>query len=153
MYSTIYFMRFFFFFFQKTFFSKFTWFNRFTHPMAYWHHIGNKGVNSVLYRPVSPEYTVPTSKPVHITPLVSYRKKYQPYRLISSNTRRLGRYKKKVFFFCFLSFVIFEFLLRQNCNCKDLICNDSKVVLGSYVKSPNNKICRAWAERLGLVTG
>jgi len=23
-------------------------------------------------------------------------------------------------------------------------------VLGSYVKDPNNKICRAWAERLGL---
>ena len=23
-------------------------------------------------------------------------------------------------------------------------------MLGSYVKGPNNKICRAWAERLGL---
>ena len=29
-------------------------------------------------------------------------------------------------------------------------CNDPKLVLGSYVKGPNNKICRAWAERLGL---
>ena len=27
-----------------------------------------KGVNSVPYRPVSPKYTVPASKPVHITP-------------------------------------------------------------------------------------
>ena len=25
-----------------------------------------------------------------------------------------------------------------------------KMVLGSYVKGPNNIICRAWAERLGL---
>ena len=23
-------------------------------------------------------------------------------------------------------------------------------LLGSYIKDPNNKICRAWAERLGL---
>ena len=37
-----------------------------------------------------------------------------------------------------------------NWNCKDSICNDPKLVLGSYVKSPNNKICRAWAERLGF---
>ena len=25
-----------------------------------------------------------------------------------------------------------------------------KLVLGSYVKGPNNKICREWTERLGL---
>ena len=36
------------------------------------------------------------------------------------------------------------------CICKDSICNDPKLVLGSYVKGPNNKICRAWAERLDL---
>ena len=35
-------------------------------------------------------------------------------------------------------------------NCKDSNCNDPKMVLGSYVKGPNNKICRTWAERLGL---
>ena len=35
-------------------------------------------------------------------------------------------------------------------NCEDSICNDPKLVLGPYVKGPNNKICRAWAERLGL---
>ena len=29
-------------------------------------------------------------------------------------------------------------------------CNDPKMVLGSYVNDPNNIICRAWAERLGL---
>ena len=34
-------------------------------------------------------------------------------------------------------------------NCKDSIYNDPKLVLGSYVKDSNNKICRAWAERLG----
>ena len=34
--------------------------------------------------------------------------------------------------------------------CKDSICNDLKLILGSYVKGPNNKICRAWAERLDL---
>ena len=34
--------------------------------------------------------------------------------------------------------------------CKDSICDDPKMVLGSYVKGPNNKICRVWAERLGL---
>ena len=38
----------------------------------------------------------------------------------------------------------------MNVICKDSICNDSKLVLGSYVKSSNNKICREWAERLGL---
>ena len=38
----------------------------------------------------------------------------------------------------------------MNISCKDSICNDPKLVLGSYVKGPNNKICRAWVERLGL---
>ena len=28
--------------------------------------------------------------------------------------------------------------------CMDSICNDPKRVLGSYIKGPNNKICRAW---------
>ena len=31
--------------------------------------------------------------------------------------------------------------------CKDSICNDSKLVLGSYVEGPNNKICRAWVSK------
>ena len=35
-------------------------------------------------------------------------------------------------------------------NCKDSICNDHKMILGSHVKGPNNIICRAWVERLGL---
>ena len=34
--------------------------------------------------------------------------------------------------------------------CKDSICNDLKMVLDSYVKGLNNKICRVWAERLGF---
>ena len=29
-------------------------------------------------------------------------------------------------------------------------CYDLKMVLDSYVKGPNNNICRAWAERLDL---
>ena len=35
-------------------------------------------------------------------------------------------------------------------SCKDSICNDPKMVLGSYVKGPNNIICKAWVEKLGL---
>ena len=34
--------------------------------------------------------------------------------------------------------------------CKDSICNDPELILGSYVKGLNNKICRAWTEKLGL---
>ena len=34
--------------------------------------------------------------------------------------------------------------------CKDTICNDPKMILGSYFKDSNNKICREWAERLGI---
>ena len=41
-------------------------------------------------------------------------------------------------------------LPTNGANCKDSICNDPKMVLGSYVNGPNNIICRAWAERLGL---
>ena len=29
-------------------------------------------------------------------------------------------------------------------NCKDSICNDPKMMLGSHIKGPNNIICRAW---------
>ena len=61
-----------------------------------------------------------TSKQTSIyNPPVSYQKKYQPYRPISSNTGRYRAYwpvQKKVFFFFFLSFLIFEFLLEQNDN-------------------------------------
>ena len=35
-------------------------------------------------------------------------------------------------------------------HCEDSICNDPKLVLGSYVKGLNNKICRAWTKRLSL---
>ena len=41
-------------------------------------------------------------------------------------------------------------LPTDGANCKDSICNNPKLVLGSHVQGPNNKICRAWAERLGL---
>ena len=72
-----------------------------------------KGVNSIPYRPVWSEYTVPARKPVCITPLFCTGK----------NTSRTGQFrviptgtKKKFFIFLFLSFVIFEFLLGQNDN-------------------------------------
>ena len=35
-------------------------------------------------------------------------------------------------------------------NCKDSICNNLKLILGSHVKNSNNKICREWVEKLGL---
>ena len=73
----------------------------------------HKVINSVPYRPIRPEYTVPASNPVHSTPLFSTRK----------NTGRTGQFwaipagtEKSFFFFFFLSFVIFEFLLGQNGN-------------------------------------
>ena len=72
------------------------------------------GVNFVLYRP---EYTVPTSKPVHITPLFRTGKntgRIGEFRAIPAGTGRTGRYRKKFFFF--LSFVIFEFFLGLNGN-------------------------------------
>ena len=37
-----------------------------------------------------------------------------------------------------------------NQTCKDSICNDPKLILGPYIKGPNNKICREWDKRLGL---
>ena len=71
-----------------------------------------KGVNFIPYRSVQSEYTVPTSKPVRITPMFRTGK----------NTGCTGQFRqyqpvqKKKFFFFFLSFVIFEFLLGQNDN-------------------------------------
>ena len=47
-------------------------------------------------------------------------------------------------------YMIVELDLKLFNWCKDSICNDPKLVLGSNVKGPNNKICREWAERLGL---
>ena len=41
-------------------------------------------------------------------------------------------------------------LPTDGANCGDSICNDPKLVLGSNVKGPNNKICREWGKRLGL---
>ena len=72
----------------------------------------HKVINSVSYRPVRPEYTVPASNPLHSTPLFRTGK----------NTGRTGQFRaipagtEKSFFFFFLSFVIFEFLLGQNGN-------------------------------------
>ena len=38
----------------------------------------------------------------------------------------------------------FNNLIFKICGCMDSICNDPKRILGSYVKGPNNIICRAW---------
>ena len=43
-----------------------------------------------------------------------------------------------------------SYIEKKNYICKDSICDDPKLVLSSYVKGPNNKICREWAKRLGL---
>ena len=43
-----------------------------------------------------------------------------------------------------------NFIISRIISCKDAIRNDPKLVLGSYVKGANNKICREWAKRLGL---
>ena len=34
--------------------------------------------------------------------------------------------------------------------CKDTINDDPYMIVGSYVKGPNNTIYRAWVERLGI---
>ena len=67
-------------------------------------------VDTVPYRPVRPEYTVPAGDPVRLTPTFRTGK----------NTGRTGQYQAiragTKFFFFFLSFVIFEFLLGKNGN-------------------------------------
>ena len=89
-------------------------FRTYSYPLqAYKSPIYSNVVNSVPYRPVRPEYTVPASNPVRSTPLFRTGK----------NTGRTGQFRaipvgteKGFFFFFFLSFVIFEFLLGQNSN-------------------------------------
>ena len=79
----------------------------------------NKVIDSVPYRLVRPEYTVPASNPVRSTPLFRTGKntgRTGQFRAIPAGIGRTGQYRKKFFFFFFLSFVIFEFLLRQNGN-------------------------------------
>ena len=76
-----------------------------------------RGVNNVPYRLVRSVYTVPTSKPVRLTPPISYQKKYWPYRsctgrtgqfwAISAGTGRTGRYRKKFIIIFFLKFCNF----------------------------------------------
>ena len=42
--------------------------------------------------------------------------------------------------------------LTDGANCKDTIFNDPRMTLGSYVKGPNNMICREWVWK-GLPLG
>ena len=80
--------------------------------------VPTRGVNTVLYRLVWPVYTVPASKSVRLIPLFRTGKntgRISQFRAIPTGT------EKKVFFlniyyYYFLSFVIFEFLLGQNGN-------------------------------------
>ena len=81
----------------------------------------NKVIDSVPYRLVRPEYTVPASNPVRSTPLFRTGKntgRTGQFRAIPAGIGRTGQYRKKFFFFFFffLNFVIFEFLLGQNGN-------------------------------------
>ena len=78
-------------------------------------------VNSVPYRPVRPEYTVPASNPVRLTPLFRTGKNTGRTGLVPAVPANFGQYRPVpgvpagkenfFFFFFFLSFVIFEFLL------------------------------------------
>ena len=78
-------------------------------------------VNTVPYRPYRPEYIVPASNPVHSTPLFRTGKNTGCTSLVPAVPANFGQYRpvpgvpagtEKSFYF--LSFVIFEFLLRQN---------------------------------------
>ena len=45
-----------------------------------------------------------------------------------------------------------KFHKLQKYKCKDTIFNDPRMTLGSYVKGPNNMICREWVWK-GLLLG
>ena len=49
-----------------------------------------------------------------------------------------------LFFRRYMSYMLVILDTEQNTYCKDSICNDPKLILDSYIKDPNNKICRAW---------
>ena len=68
-------------------------------------------VNSIPYRTVWPEYTVSVSNLVRSTPLFRTRKNTRHTSLVPANFGQYQPIQKKVFFFFFLSFVIFEFWL------------------------------------------
>ena len=82
-------------------------------------------VKTVPYRPYRPEYTVPASNSVHSTPLFRIGKNTGRTGLVPAVPANFGQYRpisgvpagtEKSFYFIFLSFLIFEFLLRQNGN-------------------------------------
>ena len=68
-----------------------------------------KVIDSVPYRPVRPEYTIPASNLVRSAPLFRTEKNTNRTGLVPASTENF-------FFFFFLSFVIFEFLLGKNGN-------------------------------------
>ena len=77
-------------------------------------------VNTVPYRPVRPEYTVPAGNPVWLTSMFRTGRNTGRTGLVLAVPANFGQYRpvrpvpagtEKSFFFFFLSFVIFEFLL------------------------------------------
>ena len=93
--------------------------------------VGSKVINSVPYRLVRPEYTVSVNNSIYSIPLFRIGKNIGCTDLVSTIPANFGQYRpvqKKNFFF-FLSFVIFEFLLGQNCNLLVLfvflVCNSN----------------------------
>ena len=74
------------------------------------HTILSNVVNTVPYRPVRPEYTVPAGNPVRLTSMFRTGRNTGRTSLVPANFGQYRPVQKKVFFF-FLSFVIFEFLL------------------------------------------
>ena len=86
-------------------------------PRCHWQPLMSKVINSVPYRPVRPEYTVPASNPVHLIPPFRTEKNTGRTGLVPANFGQYrpipgvlaGTEKSFYFYFLFLSFVIFEF--------------------------------------------
>ena len=70
-------------------------------------------INTVPYRPVRPEYTVPAGNPVRLTSMFRTGRntgrigRTGQFRVIPAGTVCTGRYRKKFFFFFFLKFCNF----------------------------------------------
>ena len=45
---------------------------------------------------------------------------------------------------CFAAWANAKTFPIDGANCRNTICNDPHMIIGSYVKGPNNMICRAW---------
>ena len=61
----------------------------------------------------------------------------------NANGTRLSNDRYIIFFLkAFNSFMFYIYIYIYIY--RDTICNDPHMIIGSYVKGPNNMICRAW---------